>query len=155
MHTRPLFFAAILFAASVLSAADTLSSQPPETGKIMRQDVDLNKFQNSEVLKLAVAELSKDLPRKIDEYTTLVDVRKSDLTLVYVYEINTGAKSDDAVRKEDHNRMRRAVTEGTCRTSKRFLDSGISLSYLYNSAKSKKKLFRFDISKKDCHYNNR
>ena len=85
MYTRPLFFAAILFAASALSAADTLSSQPPKTGKIMRQDVDLNKFQNSEVLKLAVAELSKDLPRKIDEYTTLVDVRKSDLTLVYVY----------------------------------------------------------------------
>ena len=155
MYIRLSLAAALLFAASMLSAGSTTSSQPPKTGKVVGQEVDLNKFQNSEVLKLAVKELSKDLPRKIDAYTTLVDVRKNDLTLVYVYEINTGAKSDDAVRKEDHERMRRALTEGTCRTSKRFLESGISLSYLYNSAKSKEKLFQFDISRKECRYNDR
>ncbi|OQX60221.1 MAG: hypothetical protein B5M52_00625 [Helicobacteraceae bacterium 4484_230] len=145
----------ILATASLLIADASSPVQSAQTGKMVRQEVDLNKFQNSEVLKLAVKELSKDLPRKIDAYTTLVNVRKENLTLVYVYEINTGAKSDEAVRKEDHERMRLAVTDGTCRTSKRFLDSGISISYLYNSAKSKKKLFQFDISRKECHYNDR
>jgi len=131
-----------------MASADVQQPQKAET--IQQEEVDLNVFQNLEVLKLAVVELSKDTPKEIDKYTTLIDVTSKDLTLIYIYEINTGVKSDETVRKEDHQRMRDAVTTGTCRSSKRFLKSGISLSYLYNSAVSKEKLFQFDISQKDC-----
>ncbi len=150
MLKRSILSFSILFTTSLLFANNAVPSEPQQTGKIQQQEIDLNKFQNEEVLKMAVAELSKNVPQKIDQYTTLVDVTKKDLTLIYVYEINTGAKSDDAVRNEDHARMRQAVTKGTCQSSKRFLESGISLSYLYNSAKSKEILFQIDVSRKDC-----
>ncbi len=150
MHKQFILSLSLLFATSVLFAATTAPVLPLETGKIKQEDVDLNKFQNQEVLKMAVAELSKNVPQEIDQYTTLVDVTKKDLTLIYIYEINTGAKSDEAVRTEDHARMRQAVTQGTCQSSKRFLESGISLSYIYNSAKSKEKLFVIDVTRADC-----
>lgn len=152
MHKQLILSLSILFTTSLLFAAETLPSLQGQlqAGKIKQEEIDLNKFQNTEVLKMAVVELSKDLPQKIDAYTTLVDVTKKELTLIYVYEINTGVKSDEAVRAEDHERMRQAVTAGTCQSSKRFLDSGISLSYLYNSAKSKAELFQIDVKKEDC-----
>jgi hypothetical protein len=150
MNKRSIFTLGILFSISILMANEPTPSRPEQAVIIKQQDVDLNLFQNKEVLKMAVEELSKSVPQKVDEYTTLVDVTSRDSTLVYVCEINTGAKSDEAVRKEDNDRMKRAITRGTCNTSQRFLNSGISLSYLYRSAKTKEKLFQFDVSKKDC-----
>lgn len=150
MHKRLILSLGILFATSSLYASNTTSSEAQQPNKIRQQEVDLNKFQNEEVLKLAVKELSKNVPQKIDSYTTLIDVTSKDLSLIYVYEIHTGAKSDEAVRSEDQVRMRKAVTKGTCESSKRFLESGISLSYLYLSSKSKEKLFQIDVSQKDC-----
>ncbi len=129
----------------------TFANTPIQTQqKLQQQEVDLSKFQTSEVLRFAKEELSKQLPQKIDPYTTLVDISTKDSTLIKTYEINSGVKSDEAIIKEDHSRMKQAITQGTCQTSQRFLKSGISLSYIYISAKSKVKLFQFDISKKDC-----
>ncbi len=149
MHKQFILLFSIFFSISVL-VATTDMQQAQQMGKIKQEEINLNVFQNLEVLKMAVEELSKGTPQKIDKYTTLVDVTSKDLTLIYIYEIKTGGKSDEAVRKEDHERMRNAVTNGVCRSSKRFLESGISLSYLYNSAVSKEKLFQFNISQKDC-----
>ena len=106
--------------------------------------------QNRKIVKLASEEISKTLPQKVDKYTTLLRVEGQDTTLVYVFEINTGAKSDDTVRQEDRTRMQKAVTSGICRSSKRFLDSEIDISYLYKSAASKEKLFQFNVRKDDC-----
>ena len=106
--------------------------------------------QNKKILQLAAKELSKTLPQKIDTYTELVNIESKDTTLLYIYEINTGAKSDEAIQKEDRSRMKEAVTYGICKTYKRFLDVNITISYLYTSAKSKVKLFRFDVTQKDC-----
>ena len=106
--------------------------------------------QNYEIVELAANELNKTLPQTIDKYTKLVKIEGKDTTLLYVYEINTGVKSDEAVQKEDKTRMKEAVTYGICRSSKRFLDAQISISYLYVSATSKVKLFRFDVSQTDC-----
>ena len=106
--------------------------------------------QNREIVKLASEELSKTLPQKIDNYTTLMSVEGKGTTLIYTFEINTGAKSDDAVRKEDRERMQKAVTAGICDSSKRFLDSKITISYLYISANSKAELFRFDVTQAEC-----
>jgi len=106
--------------------------------------------QNRKIIGLVVEELSKDLPKKIDQYTEFVGITNDDLTLIYIFEINTGGKSDETVQKEDQSRMQQAVTQGVCRSSKRFLDAQINISYLYKSAKSKAKLFQFDITQADC-----
>ncbi len=108
------------------------------------------KKQNQEIVQLAAKEISSQLPQKIDDYTQLVKLEGEGETLLYTYEINTGAKSDNTVIKEDKSRMKKAVTQGICKSSSRFLQSGINISYIYASAKSKKELFRFDVSKKDC-----
>jgi hypothetical protein len=106
--------------------------------------------QNKQIVKLASEEINKTLPQTIDKYTVLTKVEGKETKILYTYEINTGAKSDKTVQKEDRTRMKKAVTYGICNTSKRFLDAKISISYLYISAKSKKELFRFDVSQKDC-----
>ena len=106
--------------------------------------------QKTKIVKLASEEISKTLPQKIDNYTTLQRVEGKDNQLIYVYEINTGSKSDETVRKEDKSRMKEAVTYGICRSSKRFLDAQIDIVYLYTSATSKSKLFEFVVKQEDC-----
>ncbi len=106
--------------------------------------------QNTKICELAAKELSKNLPQTIDKYTKFVASKANGTTLEYIFEINTGAKSDQAVQKEDHSRMQNAVTNGVCQSSKRFFDAQIDISYIYKSAKSKVKLFQFDISKQTC-----
>ena len=108
------------------------------------------KKQNKELVKLAATEINKTLPQTVDKYTTLTKVEGKDTTILYTYEINTGSKSDETVQKEDKTRMKEAVTYGICKSSKRFLDAQINISYLYISAKSKVELFRFDVSQSDC-----
>jgi len=106
--------------------------------------------QNTKICELAAKELSKNLPQTIDKYTKFVAAKANGTKLEYIFEINTGAKSDQAVQKEDHSRMQNAVTNGVCQSSKRFFDAQIDISYIYKSAKSKVKLFQFDISKQTC-----
>lgn len=106
--------------------------------------------QNRHIVQLASQEMSKTLPQKVDKYTQLLRVEGKDTTLLYIFEINTGAKSDETIIKEDHTRMRKAITQGICTSSKRFLDANISISYRYISAGSQKKLFQFDVEKSDC-----
>ncbi|MDO8454800.1 MAG: hypothetical protein Q7S59_09540, partial [Sulfurimonas sp.] len=73
-----------------------------------------------------------------------------ELTLLYTFEINTGAKSDETLRNEDKSRMQKAVVTGICQSSSKFLEAGINTSYIYISAKSKAPLFQFDVTQKDC-----
>jgi len=108
------------------------------------------KKQNIEVAKLTAAALSKDLPHTIDKYTTLIKIISEGTTLIWTFEINTGAKSDESIKNEDHSQMQKAVTKGICQSSSKFLIAGINTSYIYISAKTKANLFRFDISQKDC-----
>ena len=118
----------------------------------MRSDSNVQdlKVQNRKIVGLVVEELSKDLPKTVDQYTQFVGIKSDDLTLIYIFEINTGVKSDESIQKEDHSRMQSAVTQGVCRSSQRFLDAQINISYLYQSAKTKDKLFQFDITQADC-----
>jgi len=108
------------------------------------------KKQNLEITELAAKSISKDLPTVIDKYTTLTKVINEDTTLVWTFEINTGAKSDETVRAEDHSIMKKAITKGICQSSNKFLKAGINTSYIYISAKSKAKLFRFDVTQATC-----
>ena len=112
--------------------------------------LDKLKAQNQQIIKMVVEEIGKTLPQTVDQYTQLIKIRDENLTLIYTFEINTGAKSDEAVKKEDRSRMQHAVTKGVCQSSKRFLEAGILLSYEYLSTTSHQELFRFDISPQVC-----
>lgn len=119
---------------------------------MITQELSLEKMQeqNRKITKLAALELSKSLPQTIDKRTQLTKIEAQDATLVYFYEIDATPKSDDAVKKEDHTRMKKNVTEGVCRNSKRFLEANIAIRYIYNSINSKTELFRFDINNESC-----
>jgi hypothetical protein len=106
--------------------------------------------QKNQIAAMVVKEISKTLPQKVDKYTTLVAIKNDGSTLVYTFEINSGVKSDEAIIKEDHSRMQRAVTQGVCQSSSKFLEAGINTRYIYRSAKSKKRLFVFDITQAQC-----
>ncbi len=108
------------------------------------------KTQNKEIAKLVSAEISETLPQKVDKYTTLIKVTSINTTLLYTFEINTGSKSDEAVKNEDRSRMKKAITEGICQSSSKFLAAGINTSYIYISAISKAHLFQFDIKQENC-----
>ena len=119
---------------------------------IKQQDLPVEEMQKQkrEIVKLSSEEISKTLPQVVDKYTTLTKVEGKDTTVIYTFEINTGSKSDDTVRKEDRTRMKKAVTTGICQASRRFLEAQISISYIYISAISKENLFQFDVSQADC-----
>ncbi len=106
--------------------------------------------QNKTIVQLAATEISKELPKKIDPYTNFVSVQGKETTLVYTFEINTGAKNDKAVISDDKKRMEKAVTNGVCRSSKRFLDAQIDITYIYKSEKTKATLFQFDMTQAKC-----
>ena len=110
------------------------------------------KQQNQNVVKAAAAELGRELPKRVDPYTQLVGIDAEDEKLIYTFEIDAGPKSDEQIVKEGKERMRRNVTRGVCATSERFLKSDITIVYRYVSAASKKELFKFDITKKDCRF---
>ena len=136
---------ALLFLA--LSLSLFASEIKTKTGEFPAKEM---KKQNIEIASLTAASLSKDLPTVIDKYTTLTKIISDKTTIIWTFEINTGAKSDKTVINEDHTRMKEAVTEGICQSSNKFLTAGITTSYIYLSAKTKTELFRFDISREDC-----
>ena len=119
---------------------------------IKQQDLPIEEMQKqkNKIVKLSSEEISKTLPQTVDKYTILTKVEGKESTIVYTFEINTGAKSDEAVKKEDRTRMQKAVTTGICQSSKRFIDAQINISYIYIGAKSKAELFRFDVTQADC-----
>jgi len=106
--------------------------------------------QKVEVTKMMAKALAKDLPQKVDAYTMLRNIKSQGSTLVYTFEIDTGVKTDETVIKQDHSRMQRAVTRGVCESSSKLLRAGINTTYIYISAKTKKTLFRFDITQSRC-----
>jgi len=106
--------------------------------------------QNVTIAKMSAEALSKDLPHNVDKYTTLETVISEEATIIYTFIINSGSKSDEAIQKEDHSRMKKAITIGVCQSAKRLLNAKINITYIYQSAKTKAELFRFDISQKDC-----
>ncbi len=142
-----------LFTFSII----TLLSQSIFAEGIKQQDLPIEEMQKQkrEIVKLSSEEISRTLPQTVDKYTVLTKVEGKDTTITYTFEINTGAKSDEAVQKEDRTRMQKAVTTGICQSAKRFIDAQINISYIYIGAKSKAELFRFDVTQADCPLSNR
>ena len=118
-----------------------------KTGEFPKKEM---KSQNKEIVRMVIDEISSTLPQVIDKYTTFTNITNEGLTLVYTYEINTGAKSDKAVIKDSKERMQKIVKKGICQTSNRFLNAQINISYAYINAITKAPLYRFNITQKDC-----
>ena len=134
-----------------LSIITTLSQSIFAQG-IKQQDLPVDEMQKQkrEIVKLSSEEIAKTLPQTVDKYTVLTKVEGKDTTITYTFEINTGAKSDEAVKKEDRTRMQKAVTTGICQSAKRFIAAQINISYIYISTNTKVELFRFDVTQSDC-----
>lgn len=134
-----------------LSIITTLSQYSLAAG-IKQQDLPVEEMQKQkrEIVKLSSEEISSTLPQTVDKYTVLTKVEGKDTTITYTFEINTGAKSDETVKKEDRTRMQKAVTTGICQSSRRFIEAQINISYIYIGAKTKAELFRFDVTQADC-----
>ncbi len=120
----------------------TLHAEESQTDKVKRQNI--------EIVQMAAEEIDAKLPQKVDNYTQLIKIVAKGENLIYTFEINTGAKKDETVISEDQVRMKNSVTQGLCRSSKRFLESGVQISYIYTSAISKNRLFRFDVTRQLC-----
>ena len=140
-----LLIISLLLSLTQLSFAEDLKIKNDEFPK------EEMKAQKKEIVQLVAKEISETLPQKVDQYTTLISVKSISTTLLYTFEINTGSKSDESLRNEDRSRMKKAVTEGVCQYSSKFLEAGINTSYIYISAVSKAHLFQFDIKQEDCH----
>jgi len=137
------FISLILLISSILVANNL---------PIKNQDVSPEQLrkQNKEIVQLVAKELSKDLPKTIDKYTKFVKIVGKGSDLIYTFTINTGSKNDETVKKEDKTRMKEAITNGVCKSSKRFMDAKITIIYNYISAVSKVDLFSFKINQDIC-----
>ncbi len=136
-------YIAISILAATLGYADNADMQN------MAQKI---KQQNISVVKAAAEGLSQKLPQRIDKFTSLVKIEAQGETLLYTFEIDDPKMSDEEIAKRGRKKMKEPVTHGICTSSKRFLESGIDIAYLYKSARSKKELFRFDVDKRVCNY---
>jgi len=119
---------------------------------VKNQDVSPQQLekQNIEIAAMAATQLSKDLPKTINKFTKIVEIKAVGINLIYIYEINTGAKSDDAIIAEDRTKWEQIYVQNICKSSKRFIDAKIELSFIYKSAITKRKLFQFDVNQKKC-----
>jgi hypothetical protein len=142
--TNLIFTFLIFISFNSLSFAEDLKTR---TDEFPKKEM---KSQNTTIAKMFAEEISKTLPQKIDKYTSLVSVANQKSNILYTFEINSGSKSDEAIRKEDRTRMHKAVQNGICKSSEKFLEAGINISYIYISAISKEHLFQFDIKQEDC-----
>jgi len=141
-----IFLLLLIFFQNTLIAETT---PPPKIDNREFPKEELQK-QKQQIAQMVAQEIARTLPQKVDNYTTLVEIQSDKALLIYTFELNVPSKSDAEIIKEDHSRMQRAVTQGVCQSSKKFLSAGINTRYIYRSAKSKKELFTFDITKEIC-----
>ena len=138
----------LLISTLLLFCVSSYATDTIKEGKVY--PIDKMREQIRQIIKMTVNEVSKGLPQKVDKYTEITKIRDENLTLIYTFEINTGAKSDESVKKEGKARMEKPVSKGICQSAKRFLDAGVTLSYEYLSKSSQKKLFAFTLNKQKC-----
>jgi len=112
--------------------------------------VDKMRAQNLNVVKKAVEGIGKTLPQKVDGFTTLERIESNGTRLIYTFVVDGGPKSDRALREEGRKRMAPVVEAGICQSAKRFLQSGIDISYRYLSKATGAKILQVDVSERNC-----
>ena len=121
-----------------------------ENEKLKNDMLTKMKKQNKTIVKMAAEGISKHLPQKVDDYTTLLKADYKDTNLIYIYTLNIPKKSDEEIAKEGKIKMTSRIKKHSCISAKRFLKSDITLTYKYISAKSKKLLYSVNVKKADC-----
>jgi len=111
--------------------------------------VDKMREQNLIVVKKAAEGIGETLPQKVDAFTKLIAIDANGTRLIYTFEVNTGAKSDETMRQEGVKMAPRILT-GMCGSAERFIDADISLTYRYLSSASNQEVLRVDADKKIC-----
>ncbi|GEM_PF-1195209 len=141
----------LLGAAALTLFAGAQVSKPFNPQIQMGGDLNADKMrrQNLSVVKKAVEGLRQTLPQKVDDYTQLVAIDGNGTRLIYTFEVNTGAKSDETMRKEG-TRMAPRILKGICRSAERFMDADISLTYRYISSATRTEVLRVDADKSKC-----
>jgi hypothetical protein len=150
MHKKTFNFKTLIFSFFLLLTLSPLSNADGLRTRVDTFPKKEMKSQNKTIARMVAKEIKSTLPQTVDKYTRLTDIYNKDTTIFYIFEINTGSKSDEAVKKEDKSRMHKAIETGVCQSSRKFLEAGINISYIYINAISKKHLFKFDISQKNC-----
>lgn len=100
---------------------------------------------------VAAGVLNKDVPKKLDDVTTLLGAEAGpDLLLTYRYALSglPGGKEDLSRTAEE---SRRTVTDKVCRTRdmRDFMEYGAAYRYIYESAAGEE-LFRFTVDEAAC-----
>jgi GYF domain 2 len=96
----------------------------------------------------ALAKLRAELPKKIDETTTLTGVKSEGTKFIYENRVAIDdARVDDATK----GKLRRSVSKNVCEapSTRRILDLGGSFRYVYTDIAGKP-LITIDVGKNDC-----
>jgi len=142
----------------VLALPLTVSAAPegpatpfrPTLQREMLQDANKQKQQNLEIVQKAVEGIGENLPQKVDRYTTLTGIESNGTRLIYIFEVDGGVRTDEALREDGKKRMAPVIKAGICSGSKRFLQADIEIRYRYLSKRSHAEILRVDVSKKAC-----
>lgn len=92
--------------------------------------------------------INNDLPKKIDDITYAVDFYIAENKMVYSYEMNYIQSVNDFNPNLIINRMDNAMC--TYPPLRNLIDRGIILKYVYRNKETKKYIFSFEITKKEC-----
>jgi hypothetical protein len=104
-------------------------------------------ISNSEFIKKSVsaAKILLDLPKQIDEVTTLVDITAEENALRYKYQLSLTETTDLSSEK-----LKEVIKDSICSSTelKQFFNKNIDLEYEYNTNTSKQYFFKY--SAQDC-----
>ncbi len=104
--------------------------------------------QNLEIVKKAVEGINKSLPQSVDKFTQLVLVKSKGAKLIYYFDVNSS--NNDQKMIEYGKKIEPRVKKGICKSSKRFLKSGIDITYIYKNSSSNKEVLKVEVTSKDC-----
>jgi len=113
-------------------------------------EIDKMRMQNLNIVKKAVEGINKTLPQKVDNVTQLTHLDSNGTKLIYTFEVDIKEEDIDKVREKAKSSMAPRIRDGICKSSTRFLQAGIDISYRYISKKSKKELLIINVNDKSC-----
>jgi hypothetical protein len=103
-----------------------------------------------EGLKWAEAQIIPTLPKRVNEYTTLIGVSHSGLTIIYTYKLGHIRRDTDAV-PDYLGKNKALVAERACKTqeTRANLDNDVTMKYVYEDLQGAL-VGSFDVTKRDC-----
>lgn len=98
-----------------------------------------------ENLEAFIESEAKSLPKKVDEYTTLVSLESKPLEIIYTYEISGLADEQVSSRKLEFEKMVRNALLANKAELKTQIRDKIKMTYVYKGM-AKTELFRFTVN---------